>query len=305
MSTAGPQQRSSLDDLRSTLEKMGGQFKAVMPTQAHVDRFIRVVMTAVQGNPDLLAAERTSFFAACMKCAQDGLMPDGKQAVLKIYNSKQADNTWAKVVQYEPMTDGLMQKLRNSKEVVGAPKVHCWYANDDFVYELGDNERIIHKPHLGDRGALAGAYSIVKLQSGDISREVMHIGEIDGIMQRTKSKDVQGNIFGPWKTDKPEMARKTVFKRHYKRLPRSSDLDNVINYDNEHNGVEDIIVRPAATQAQAALPAPGTAGGTAVPQRSDALNKVVQGAGEPVKAEPKAEPPRQAAEPQDTARDIL
>jgi hypothetical protein len=48
MSTANTT-RDALTDLRSTLEKMGGQFKAVMPTQQHVDRFIRVVMTAVQG----------------------------------------------------------------------------------------------------------------------------------------------------------------------------------------------------------------------------------------------------------------
>src|SRR5688572_24112721 len=145
MSTEKAQTRSALDDLRSTLEKMGGQFKAVMPTQAHVDRFIRVVMTAVQGNPQLLEAERQSFYASCMKCAQDGLMPDGKQAVLKIYNVKVGDG-WGKAVQYEPMTDGLMQKLRNSNEIIGAPKVHVVYEGDEFTYELGDNERIVHKP---------------------------------------------------------------------------------------------------------------------------------------------------------------
>jgi recombination protein RecT len=131
-----------IDEVRDTLSKMGSQFKAVMPTQQHVDRYIRVVMTAVQQNMDLIAQEtdRQSFYAACMKCAQDGLTPDGKEAVLKIYNTK-VGNGWVKTVAYEPMAEGLLKKLRLSGEVIGAPKVHVVYARDEFVYELGDNER--------------------------------------------------------------------------------------------------------------------------------------------------------------------
>lgn len=285
--------RDALTDLRTTLEKMGGQFRACFPTDKHVDRFIRVVMTAVQSNLALLEAERTSFYAACMKCAQDGLLPDGKQAVLKIYKTKvktAEGETWVQAVQYEPMTDGLMVKLRNSGEIVGAPKVHPWYEHDDFDYQLGDDEKIVHRPAINKpRGRLMGAYSIVKLKSGDTSREIMSIEEIDEIMRRTKSKDKDGNIYGPWKTDKPEMARKTVFKRHVKRLPRSTDLDNVINYDNEQNGVEDIRQpgapapaaqaetqpQPQAQRRPAALAA--VAGATETLPPSKVPEKVVEG----------------------------
>lgn len=281
----GQTTRSPLDDLRATLEKMGGQFKALLPSQAHVDRFIRVVMTAVQGNPDLVAADRTSFYAACMNCAKEGLMPDGKEAVLKIYNEKQGDGSYKKVAAYEPMADGLMKKLRLTGEVIGAPKVHVVYAADEFVYELGDNERIVHMPALTGRGAIVAAYSIVKLKSGDTSREVMSIEDIDAIMNRTKSKDKQGNIFGPWKTDKAEMCRKTVFKRHYKRLPRSTDLDNVINYDNEHNGVVDI-EQPAGAPVPAAAPAQ-TSG---MPARRPAALEHVVSAHVPMQTGEKREP---------------
>lgn len=284
------QTKDALTELRDTLGKMGGQFKAVMPTQQHVDRFIRVVMTAVQANLDLLAADRTSFYSSCMKCAQDGLLPDGKQAVLKIYNQKQSDGSYAKVVQYEPMTEGMLIKLRNSGEIIGAPKVHVWHENDtEFRYELGDNERIVHVPALKNRGPIAGAYSIVKLKSGDTSREVMTIEEIDAIMQRTKSKDREGNIFGPWKTDKPEMCRKTVFKRHAKRLPKSTDLDNMINFDNEQNGLADPVAQEPKPAAQAggqqaeptvrkppALAAVAQHGGTPMPQQK-VSEKVVEG----------------------------
>lgn len=275
--------RSAIDDIRSTLEKMGGQFQAVLPTKAHVDRFIRVVMTAVQQTPDLLEADRTSFYASCMRCAQDGMMPDGKQAVLKIYNQKVGRGDaaeWRKIVQFEPMAEGLMMKLRLSGEIIGAPKVHVVHEADEFTYELGDSERIIHKPALSHRGKIIAAYSIVKLKSGDTSREVMGIEEIDSIMARSKSVDKEGNPTGPWKTDKGEMCRKTVFKRHYKRLPRSSDLDNIINEDNEQHGLAEpipgtavAVATPAATQASeaassrrpAALEAVARAGGTQMP----------------------------------------
>ena len=206
------EQRDTIQDLRATLEKMGGQFQAVLPSKQHVDRFIRVVITAAQQNPKLVSADRQSFFASCMKCAQDGLMPDGREAVLKIYQTKKG-NEWVDAVQYEAMTEGLMKKLRLSGEIVGAPNVQVVHENDEFDYELGDDPKITHRPVRGDRGEIIAAYSIVTLDGGEKSREVMWRSEIDGIMERTKSRDFKTReIVGPWKTDFSEMCRKTVFK---------------------------------------------------------------------------------------------
>jgi len=270
--------KQEINGIREMLEKMGGQFKSVLPTQQHVDRFIRVVMTAVQQTPKLVGADRNSFYAACMKCAQDGLMPDGKEAVLKIYSSKEG-NAWVDKVGYEPMVEGLLKKLRLSNEIIGAPKVHVVYERDHFDYQLGDDERIVHKPAIGDRGQVIAAYSIVKLKSGDTSREVMSRSEIDGIMNRSKSKDKDGNIVGPWKSDYSEMCRKTVFKRHYKRLPRSSDLDNVINEDNDDNGAADI--QRQQTPQLAAVPTPSIVTPT---RRPAALAAVAEAGGTPAPA---------------------
>lgn len=250
------QARRPIDEVRHTLNQMGGQFKAVLPTQAHVDRFIRVVMTAVQANPDLIDPEtdRQSFYAACMKSAQEGLLPDGKQAVLKIYNTNvgtKAAPKWKRLVAYEPMTDGMLMKLRNSGEVVGAPRVHVVYEKDHFEYLLGDEERITHRPPpLGQpRGKVIGAYSIVLLKSGETSREVMGVDEIENIRKRSKNADA-----GPWASDYGEMCRKTVFKRHCKRLPRSTDLDNMINADNEQNGLAEPVAASAPAQPAEATP---------------------------------------------------
>lgn len=237
-----------IDDIRANLGKMAAQFKAVMPTQEHVERFIRITVTAVQQNAKLLDADRNSFYAACMKAAQDGLLPDGKEAVLTVYNTNVGSKDkpdWKSICQYQPMVEGMMKKLRLSGEIVGAPRVHVVKANDAFEYQLGDEEVIVHKPALSERGETIGAYSIIVFTDGARSREYMSRSEIDAIRARSKTPD-----YGPWKTDFDEMARKTVFRRHSKRLPKSTDLDNVLASD------DDTFVPFADRQPASAAPEP-------------------------------------------------
>lgn len=289
---------ASVDEIRATLNGtlMVEQFKAVMPTQKHVDRFVRAVMTAVQNNPDLLQADRRTFYGACMRAAQDGLLPDGKEAVLVIYNVNVAPQgaaaQWVKTAQYQPMVEGMFKKVRLSGEIKGAPKVHVVKENDVFEYELGDNEKLIHKPALSGRGKTIGAYSIVKTKDGEITREFMDIGTILQIRDKSKSKDS-----GPWKlltgdnphsSDFDEMCRKTVFRRHFKRLPKSTDLENVLKADDETFEYEEQQLRNV-TPAAPAPPAPAEEGKR---RRPRALAKVVETkpAETPATATPAAEP---------------
>lgn len=279
--------RSNIDDIRHNLGLMQSQFKALFPTQQHVDRFVRVVMTAVQQNVDLLEPTlRVAFYSACMRCAQDGLMPDGREAALVVYKGNNP------TISYQPMIEGMMKKLRNSGDIVGAPRVHVVKANDEFDYQLGDEERIVHKPALTNRGVTTGAYSIVRLKSGDVSREYMDKDSIDAIRKRSRSPDK-----GPWATDYDEMARKTVFRRHYKKLPKSSDLDNVlaaddegfVPFENQRGEPGTSVATTSQAQQQgngqagqqqrpAALEAVARAGGTPMPeQQVKQQEKVVQG----------------------------
>lgn len=266
--------RDDLKDIRHNLGLMESQFKTLFPTKEHVDRFVRVVMTAVQQNPKLLNPElRAAFYAACMKCAQDGLMPDGQEAALIPYLGR------APTVQYQPMLGGMLKKLRNSGELVGAPKIHVWKENDEvFDYQLGDEEKIVHKPALTARGKTIGAYSIVTLKNGGTTREVMLVDEIEAIRRRGRSPDE-----GPWVTDFDEMAKKTVFRRHYKKLPKSSDLDNVLKSDDEtfvpYQETKEPGTGLATTRQQAGA---GVASQAAQPQRSPALAAVAAHGGTPL-----------------------
>src|SRR3546814_5611004 len=62
-----------------------------------------------------------------------------------------------------PMVAGIMKKVRNSGEIADW-NAHAVYENDELDYLLGDDQRIYHKPTMGDPGQVVGAYSIVKLK---------------------------------------------------------------------------------------------------------------------------------------------
>jgi recombinational DNA repair protein RecT len=123
-----------------------------------------------------------------------------------------------------PMYFGLLKKVRNTGELLSI-SANVVYERDQFDYELGDQERIVHKPALGDRGKPIAAYAIAHLKGGGIEREVMTADAIRQVqaVSRATSDDT------PWGKWPDEMARKTVIRRLYKRLPSSTEMDRYLN----------------------------------------------------------------------------
>ncbi|MGS1095832.1 recombinase RecT [Aquamicrobium terrae] len=220
-----------IDVVRGQFDKMGDEFKAVLPAHIPVERFARVVMTAIQNNHQLLQAPRKELFNACMKAAQDGLLPDGREGALVLRKSKNGFSiTW------QPMIAGVRKKARNSGEI-STWDAHVVFENDFFQFQLGDAPQINHTYDLkAPRGEPVGAYSVCVLKDGTKSYEVMSADEINTIRDRSDGWKAfkAGYIKStPWSTDWGEMARKTVAKRHSKVLPMSTDLDDLIRRDDE------------------------------------------------------------------------
>ncbi|MEC5289441.1 MULTISPECIES: recombinase RecT [unclassified Aurantimonas] len=204
---------------RDDVQAMEPQFVAALPPQIPVERFMRVVMTAVNSDPALLSADKHSLFEAAVKAAQDGLLPDKRDGAFVIFSGK---------VQWMPMVGGILKKVRNSGELKSIA-AHVVYSGDTFTYELGDEERIEHRPNLfGDRGEPIAVYAVAHTKDGGIYREIMSTKDVEKV--RAVSKARNG---GPWKEWWDEMARKTVIRRLAKRLPMSSDLDDIIRRDDE------------------------------------------------------------------------
>lgn len=218
---ANQQALAPIDEVRGTLMRMAPQFKAALPAQIPVERFVRVVQTAVATNTDLLNVERTSLYAAAMKCAQDGLLPDGREAAIVKYGS---------TARYMPMVGGIAKKVRNSGELKTL-NAEVVYEND--TYDHWSDEKGEHFEHRkaigGQRGQpiLTYAYAITK-EEGFYFEEVDEI-QMKAIEGCSKASD------GPWKGPfKDEMRKKSAIRRLAKhRLPISSDLDDVLRADDD------------------------------------------------------------------------
>jgi recombination protein RecT len=210
--------------IRQNLEVMAPELKAALPKHVTVEKFSRVAMTAIQQNPDLVAADRRSLFGAVVRLAQDGLLPDGREAALVIFNTKNRSGGWDKKVQAMPMIAGVLKKIRQSGDVakVGA-QVVC--ENDHFVWKLGFDEDVEHAPPALDkpRGKVIGAYATAVLKDGSRLLEVMSLEEIEKVRKVSRAANN-----GPWVSWFGEMARKTVMRRLSKRLPMSSDLEDEV-----------------------------------------------------------------------------
>jgi recombination protein RecT len=223
---------SPIEVFRKGLRGMEAEFARALPPHIPLERFLRVMTTAVQtsmasGSTSLLECSQASLWAAFMRAAQDGLLPDGREgAVIKYGDSA----TWV------PMIAGLRKKARNSGEI-STWDVHAVHRGDHFLLKLGDTPGIEHTYDLATpRGEMIGAYSVCLLKDGSKSYEIMSMEEIRGLRDRSQAWRAyqKGSIkTTPWLTDESEMARKTVAKRHAKQLPSSADLDDLIRRDDE------------------------------------------------------------------------
>ncbi|MGY2052922.1 recombinase RecT [Methylobacterium sp. JK268] len=217
--TVAQQRQQAAIAFRGDFQRMSGEIAAALPPHIPAERFVRVVLTAVQGDAALLEADRKSLFEAAMKAAQDGLLPDKREGALVIFKNR---------VQWMPMIAGILKKVRNSGELISVA-AHVVYENDRFAYVLGDEERIEHEPKLdGPRGAARAVYAIARTKDGGIYREVMSLEEVEKVRKVSRAAND-----GPWVTWWEEMARKTVLRRLSKRLPMSTDMDDLIRRDDD------------------------------------------------------------------------
>ena len=245
--------------IEQALDAYAPNFAAVLPPNISVDHFKRMVVTAINVNPELMNADRRTLFNSCVKCASDGLLPDGREAALVIYKTKiktrDGGERWIEAVQYMPMVAGIRKRLRNSGEVDSAT-AEVVYRKDRFKYRLGDGAFIEHEPPPldEDRGDAIGAYAIIRLSSGEVIREVMGLKEIERARAVSRAKDAAA---GPWVKWWSEMARKTVLRRAAKAAPQASTLEKLLmrDEDTELPAPEDLpAIPPRPRRENFALP---------------------------------------------------
>lgn len=214
------------------------QFRNSLPKHIDPEKFKAAILTAINLNPQLAQVatrDMKSLLVAASRAAQDGLMPDGRDAAFVVFGS---------AIQYMPMIGGILRKIRNSGELASID-AQVVYENDDFDYALGDEPYIKHKPILrGDRGEPIAVYATATLKDGSRYREVMTVTEVERV--RAVSRAAKN---GPWVQWWSEMARKTAIRRLAKRLPMDTDVQDFFDRDAQNDGV-DFTAETAARPSQ-------------------------------------------------------
>lgn len=203
-----------------SIEGMRDKFVAALPPHVTVEKFVRIGLTAVQGTPALVQCDRASVYNELLKCAQDGLLPDGREAALVPFKGK---------AKYMPMIGGILKKVRNSGELASITS-QVVFQNDKFKYWVDDEgEHLEHEPLVfGERGKALGVYALAKLKDGSVMMEFMTADQVEAVRQISRAQD------GPWSGPfAHEMWRKTVVRRLSKRLPMSTDLEEFIHRDDD------------------------------------------------------------------------
>ena len=210
----------AVDEVKQSLVKMEDQFKAALPKHIPADRFIAVAQTAIINKPELLQLDKQSLYQAFMQLAQDGLMPDGREAAIVPFKGR------AKAM---PMVGGICKKARNSGEisVVDSLVVYEKDEYESWVDEKGPHFR--HKRALKERGKpiLTYAYAIGK--DGGVFFEEIDEEQMSKIQAMSKASD------SPWKGPfQDEMRRKSALRRLLKhKVPSQSDLSLIFKQDDE------------------------------------------------------------------------
>lgn len=215
--------------LPALIEKMEPEFRKALGSTVPSDRFVRIAKTAVNSNPDLANAERTSLLSSITQAAQDGLVIDGKEAAIVMFKGK---------AQYMPMVAGLTKKMRQHSDFGSISHGIVYQREIDdgrFEYVKGDNEFLKHEPFaLGeDKGDIVGAYAVLTTKSGEKFRAVMDIAAINKRLGK-------GNNSPAKREWREEFIIKTVLKQLYKIAPNSGDEGGVLDgvFGDEPNDIE-------------------------------------------------------------------
>ena len=222
------QNLAPIDMFRRDLQKEGSRLKASLPAHLPLERFQRAAMIAVENNMELLSCDPQSLMTSLSRCAQDGLVPDNREAAMVIFNTRSGNN-WVKKAQYMPMVDGVLKRARQSGEI-STITARAVYENDVFDYWIDeDGEHVQFRPNLhGDRGAFKLVFAMAKTKSGELIVEPMSKDEVEKVRMSSKNPDK-----GPWKDWYERMACKSVLHRLSRRLPNSSEIMEMLKHDHE------------------------------------------------------------------------
>lgn len=206
-------------DIKTLLsgDKFKDAISSILPKHLTAERMARVAISALTRVPKLAQCDQASFFGCMMSLSQLGLEPDGRRAHLIPYGTQ-----CTLIIDYKGLVE-LIMRTGNVSNIHA--DIIC--QNDVFEYDCGEVKKHVID-FRKDRGEMYAVYCIITFKDGTKKAEVMSKADVDKIQKRSRA-----GTSGPWITDYPEMAKKTVFKRCSKWIQLSSEVVDAIKKDDE------------------------------------------------------------------------
>jgi recombination protein RecT len=218
------------------LKKIKNRVGALLPKQMDGAQMLMLAYDEFRLNKDLPLCNIESFLGAIMQAAKLGLYVSsalGKAYLVPFNNKKNGSKECKLIIGYRGMIE-LASRAPKIKKI----EAHCFRKHDYFTAEYGTNEHLSYKKFPfgtktfeenkdGDKieiinpGDIIGAFAMATFDDNIRQFEVMRRAEIDDIMKKSPSSH---RTDMPWKTNYPEMARKTPLRKLFKFLPYSTQI---------------------------------------------------------------------------------
>lgn len=206
-----------LNDVRNHMTQHVEDFRSVLPEKISFEKFLTTMLNYLRKNPDFFDKfnDKDSMLQAALQAAGDGMLIDGRQAVLSTFKGKAA---------YMVMIRGLLLKAYESGKVKKIDS-RVVYTDEEFDVWIEDGDaKMIHRPKFSSdpKRTVKAVYATAETIDGGRYIEVMEYDEIANIQRMSKS----GAIWSAWWS---EMARKTVLRRMLKYMPL--EMDDIVSRD--------------------------------------------------------------------------
>lgn len=226
---------AGIGNVKAFFESQKSTLAAVLPKHVGADRMLKIALGALRTTPKLMQARTDTLLGAIIQCAQLGLEPNTPlgHAYLIPFENRSKNITEVQIVfGYK----GLIDLARRSGQIVSIA-AHEVRENDHFEYEYGLDEKLVHRPAMGERGGVIAFYAVAKLVGGGYAFEVMSRADVEAIRNESQGWKTavrfKKEASSPWGAHFVEMGRKTVLRRLFKFLPVSIELATAATLDSK------------------------------------------------------------------------
>jgi recombination protein RecT len=219
---------ATLDDYLGS-RKTQQHLAAAVPREVDVNRWLRVALTVVRKNPQLLRCTVPSILGGMIEAAQLGveLGPLGECYLVPYKNGK----TGQFEAQFQLGYKGIIKLARRGGSI-SRPMAIPVFDDDQFSYELGMEPRCYHRPIIdpteANKDRLVAAYFRWNEADGPMF-QVATRAVIEERRQRNPA--VRQKRSSPWDTDYIAMARKTPVRVAQPFLTMSAELQRAFEVD--------------------------------------------------------------------------